>query len=64
MTHHNQHTTEMAATIGGTVLAATSIPDGASFASTIILALTGAVTSFIATALIKRIWKKITKRND
>lgn len=64
MTHHNQHTTELAATLGGTVLAASSIPDGTSFASTIILAVTGAVTSFLATVIIKRIWKKITKRND
>ncbi len=62
--NNNYHTAEIASTIGGTVLSASSIPEGSSFVSTILLAMTGAITSFLVTILVKRIWKKITKKEN
>ena len=64
MLHHNPVTTDshigstIAGTVGGTLLAVTSIHTE-NIVNTIILATIGAVTSFLVTLGVKLIWYKI-----
>ena len=56
------HTTQTTSTIGGTILSILFIPPATAFLTTIILAMTGALFSWLTTLLLKELWKKITSK--